>query len=187
MTIHVGLIVENQSDEDVVYGLLAKLVTKPFGRRRFHSRGCGKLRSKCVAWAKDLYTRGCRALVVVQDLDQNELVQLRLALEALIATTAFAKRAVVIPVREIEAWLLADERAIQTSLALRNPVAATRSPEHEADAKRRLYEVIFAASDRRVEYVNTVHNKRITTQADPEIIEAKCPSFLPLRQFATML
>ena len=183
MTTRVGLIVENQSDEDVVSAFVSKLTSKKVQYRSFHSRGCGKLKSKCVAWASDLFSRGCRVLLVVQDLDERNLATLRMEIETLISSTPFSKRSVIIPIREIEAWLLADEIAITAALSLKRNVAATTSPELETDAKGRLYDVVYVASEKRVEYVNTVHNKRIAAHSSIKRILSKCPSFSVLSSF----
>ncbi|HKQ26246.1 MAG TPA: DUF4276 family protein [Burkholderiales bacterium] len=183
MTARIGLIVENQSDEDVIATLVSRLTSRKVQYRSFHSRGCGKLKSKCVAWASDLFLRGSRILLVVQDLDKNDLATLRKEIETLVSSTPFSKRCVVIPVREIEAWLLADEQGIASAFSLKKVVSATTSPELESDAKGRLYEVVYAASEKRVEYVNTVHNKRIATQASITRIQSKCPSFSVLSHF----
>ena len=183
MTTRIGLIVENQSDEDVMAIFVSKLANKKLHYRAFHSRGCGKLKSKCIAWASDLYSKGCRILLVVQDLDDNNLSSLQHDLENLIGKTSFSKRAVVIPVREIEAWLLADEQSIAATFSLKKAIAAVTSPELEVDAKGRLYDVVYIASEKRVEYVNTVHNKRIASHANVARIQSKCPSFRVLSTF----
>lgn len=183
MSLDVGLIVENRSDEDVISSLVSRLANRKIRYRTFHSRGCGNLRSKCIAWALDLYSRGSRVLLVVQDLDENDLAGLRAELEKLVICSPFKKYCVVIPVREIEAWLLADEQGVKAAFSFKKTVSATVSPELEKDAKGRLYDVIYIASEKRVEYVHTIHNKRIALQVDITKLQSKCPSFVLLSSF----
>jgi hypothetical protein len=179
----IGLIVENASDEVVVRALLDKVAKQRFSLRRFHSRGCGNLQSKCAAWARDLMTRGCRAIVVVQDVDDNDVAALRLQLDALLAPLRFSKRAVVIPVREIEAWLLADEIAIKKAFSLKRRVRPTPRPEAVQDPKQLLTDLVAEASEKRVTYVNSIHNARIAVALDVSVVERKCASVVPLLAF----
>ena len=184
MTIRLGLIVESPSDQQVVAELLRKLGAKPFSTKSFIAHGCGKLMAKCTAWAEDLSRRGCSALLVVQDRDDKDLATLQAELNQRIAAPRYKLRAVVVPVRELEAWLIADPRAVEASFELNHPIPNTPQPERDPDPKKRLFDLIYAASDKRVRYVNAVHNHRIATRLDVTRVANSCPSLHPLRDFA---
>jgi Domain of unknown function (DUF4276) len=184
MSVRLGMIVEASSDKAVIIHLLQKLTTKRFSTLAWESHGCGKLMAKCEAWARDLRNRGCHVLIVVQDRDAHSEPELRTILEARTNAAGFKKRVAVIPVREIEAWLIADPMAIAASFELKKAVADTPQPETHPDPKQRLYEVIRTASERRVKYVASIHNARIAKRLSIETVRANCPSFARLEDFA---
>jgi hypothetical protein len=109
----IGIIAEDDSDVSVVHALTLALV-RPYklGYKRFVGDGCGKLRRKCEAWARNLVQQGCRFVMVVHDLDQNHEQALRAQLTAAINPAGAQAYVVLIPKREIEAWLLYDGNAI---------------------------------------------------------------------------
>src|SRR5437879_3331705 len=115
----VGLIAENDSDIDVIRVLIQKLAPrKTFRTRKFIGHGCGKIISKCHEWARNLELLGCKYLILVQDLDTKTLSELRSELQRALAPCPIARNIIVIPIVEIEAWLLADNVAIQRALKL---------------------------------------------------------------------
>ncbi len=108
-----GIIAEDDSDFEVVRKFtLGLLNPHNVGFKRFVGGGCGKLRRKCAAWALNLVSQGCSWIIVVHDLDQSNENQLRDQLTNAIAPAKIKASVVLIPRREIEAWLLYDAGAI---------------------------------------------------------------------------
>ena len=134
----IGVIAEENNDVEVLYELTAKLVGEnSFSFSRFVGHGCGKLRRKCEGWAKNLLTRGCSALVVIHDLDKRGELELRTTLETRVKAAGFSKSVVLIPIQEIEAWLLSDPKAIQQVFKMRKVPRIPSRPERIADPEPR--------------------------------------------------
>jgi hypothetical protein len=177
----IGIIAEETNDVDVLYHLTCKLIKESsFSFKRFVGHGCGKLRKKCSAWARNLLARGCSHLIVVHDLDDADLTILHLELEAAISHVAFGASLILIPVREMEAWLLADANAVATAFNLKKTPKCPSNPEEVLDPKKKLGEIVWASGKK--QYVNTIHNAKIAKEMSiPEL--NKCKSFLPFPKF----
>ncbi len=112
-TVKIGIIAEDDSDVAVISHLTLSLL-KPniMGFKKFVGDGCGKLRRKCGAWALNLVQQGCHWIVVLHDLDEYDEVALRKGLEDAVANSGARAFIVLVPKRELEAWLLYDATAI---------------------------------------------------------------------------
>ena len=114
----VGIIAEDESDVAVLREVtLALLRPHRIGFRRFVGNGSGKLRRKCGAWATTLVKQGCPWIVVVHDLDIHDEQRLRTDLTNAIMPARAKVSVVLVPKREIEAWLLYDSSALPTGPA----------------------------------------------------------------------
>lgn len=181
----IGIIAEDDSDVAVIKELtLSMLRPKQVGFRRFVGDGCGKLRRKCGAWAKILVKQGCPCIVVVHDLDINEEQQLRNDLSEQIAPAKAKLTVVLIPKREIEAWLLYDGKAIASAFRQKKSPKLPGNPENLADPKKHLRDLVWKTYRR--DYLNTVHNAVIAKQVDPAKI-CPCASFAPHLPFVKAL
>ncbi len=160
--IRIGVIAEDISDIDVVKALLLKLITRnSFCVRHFVGDGCGKLRNKCHAWANQLRLMGCSSLLFVHDLDRHRVEQLRRDLVEALSPCPIAKNAIVIPVEEIEAWLMSDSEAIKRVFSLKRAPNLTGNPESIVSPKEKLESLVWRLSGKRRRYINTVHNAEI--------------------------
>lgn len=178
----VGIIAEDVSDVDVVTALMKKLAKKPFKMHSTVGRGGSRILAKCLSWSRLLHQRGCSILLLVRDLDDDDLEILRSRLVKALRDCPIAKRLVVIPVREIEAWLLADQDAINKAMSLKKKVAFVTNPEGIVDPKSRLSDLIRKGSLNKAIYLNTVHNKRIAEACSVSKLR-RCTSFQPLETF----
>lgn len=178
----VGIIAEDDSDVDVIRSIIRKIARRSFGIDKFVGHGCGKVRSKCRAWSQNLHQRGCTLLIVVHDLDTANLRTLRQSLAVELTQSPIKRNIIVIPVREIEAWLLADQDAIRKALNLSMPIGKVSNPEAIARPKERLGELIYIRSGHKTRYVNSIHNVKI---ADASALTnlRRCASFIPLEDF----
>ncbi|HVC09363.1 MAG TPA: DUF4276 family protein [Elusimicrobiota bacterium] len=179
----VGIIAEDKSDADVVSAVIQKL--RPRKKWRFHivaGGGCGRIKSKCLMWAQELYNKGCSHLVLVRDSDGGDPEAFRSGLEQKLISTAFSSRIIVIPVRTIEAWLLADELAIQKLFELRKMPNSIAHPENELDPKGKLEEIVHHFSGGARIYVTTIHNAQLAKIARIKRLQ-RCKSYLPLESY----
>lgn len=178
----VGVIAEDVSDVDVVNAIFRKIARKKFGIRSFVGHGCGRLRNKCRAWAQVLRDRGCHFLVLIHDLDANRVDRLLVVIRQALEPSPITQYVIVIPVRELEAWLLADHKAIEKTFRFKRALKKISNPESIPHPKEFLRDLINQKSDKRIIYVNTVHNARIAENCTVANL-GECASFRPLRDF----
>ena len=178
---NMGVIAEDDSDVDMVRMVtLSLLRPRVVGFKRFVGNGCGKLRRKCGAWAKILVQQGCQWVVVVHDLDERNETQLRAELANALRPAMASASVVLLPKREIEAWLLYDARAIAAAYRERQQPRLPGNPESLSDPKRHLGDLIWRSY--RKNYLHTIHNARIAMHIDMRQLTS-CPSFAPHIEF----
>lgn len=178
----VGIIAEDHSDVEVLTEItLTLLKPHPVGFSHFVGDGCGKLRRKCGAWAHILVQQGCPCIVVVHDLDHHNEQELRALLSDAIAPAKPRTSVVLLPKREIEAWLLYDSAAIAAAFNEPKPPTVPGDPESIPDPKKHLRDLIW--KNYRKPYLNTVHNALIAKRIDVSIL-MKASSFAPHPIFA---
>ncbi|MBZ5668231.1 MAG: DUF4276 family protein [Acidobacteriia bacterium] len=177
-----GIIAEDDSDVAVVREVTLSLL-KPhrIGFRRFVGHGCGKLRRKCGAWARTLLRQGCPWITVVHDLDVHDERQLHAQLTEAIAPAGAKASVVLIPKREVEAWLLYDGAAIAAAFMENQQPRLPGNPESLLDPKEHLRDLIWRKYGK--QYLNTVHNARIGKHIDVRLL-SRSASFAPHPLFA---
>jgi len=179
----IGVIAEEANDVEVLYELTCKLINEnAFSFKKFVGHGCGKLRRKCTGWAGNLLKRGCSYLVVIHDLDKYDEGKLRQKLTESVAAIPYNAYLILIPVREIEAWLLTDADALQKVFGLTKAPKLPGQPESIVDPKAKLEDIVWKSGKKR--YLNTVHNKKIATAMRITKVNA-CMSFRPYPIFVS--
>jgi hypothetical protein len=178
----IGVIAEDNSDVAVLRSLIRKLTSSPFRVEFAVAHGCGRIVGKCRAWAQNLSDRGCQYLLLVRDLDLEELDRLRIELRNALDPTPISPHLIVIPVREIEAWLLADDEAIKKAMKLKKKVKRVSNPETILRPKEYLGNIISMISDKKIRYLNAIHNEKIAEQC-AVINLGRCDSFIPFAEF----
>ena len=182
---NIGIIAEDNSDVSVVRELtLTILRPRRIGFNHFVGHGCGKLRRKCSAWATNLVRRGCPWIVVVHDLDINDERQLKSDLLNEISGSGASAQIVLLPKREIEAWLLYDADAIAEVFSERTPLRLTGDPENLPDPKNYLGTQILRQYHKR--YLSTVHNEQIARKINVRQLE-RSNSFAPHLPFVSQV
>lgn len=181
--IRIGVIAEDTSDVDVVKELIRKLKSpNSFCVRHFVGDGCGKLRNKCRAWANQLHLRGCTALLFIHDLDRHKLAKLRNDLVAALNPCPIAKHTIVIPIEEIEAWLMCDANALKRVFSLKRPPNLPGNPESIVSPKEKLESLVWRHSGKKRRYINTVHNAAIAKLTTVSSLR-KCSAFHDFERF----
>lgn len=173
----IGIIAEDDSDVAVVREItLSLLRPHTVGFKRFVGNGCGKLRRKCGAWARNLVRQGCPWIVVVHDLDVYDEKDLRAELTNAIEPAKPKASVVLIPKREIEAWLMYDGQAIAAAFHENRRPFLPGNPEVISDPKKHLRNIIWRRY--RKNYLHTVHNPLIAKHINVKLL-ASSGSFAP--------
>lgn len=181
-----GIIAEDDSDADVAFSLISRLCGRNnYSKHRFTGGGCGRVFNKLAGWCENLSERGCNRLLVIHDLDRNNCQALFQALTDKVEQSKLKieRRAVVIPVEEVEAWMLADMDAIKSVFKLRKTPKDIQSPEKIRNPKEFLEDLVYRNSNKERRYLNTKDNLSISRKMDLSLLSQRCPSFRPLREF----
>jgi len=182
-SIKIGLIAEDQTDYEVLNIFTCKLIEESKFKFLHHfGHGCGKLKKKCAAWAKNLVDRGCNHIVVMHDLDDNKEKVLRKSIEEKIRNINCINRLILIPIFEVEAWLLSDSNALTKTFKIQNNIKdQINNPETIKDPKKHIGELVRKNCN--IRYVNSIHNKKIAQEICIDELSRKCRSFKPFQDF----
>ncbi len=176
---------EDSSDAQTLQVLIRRiacnegLTVKPKGYD-----GCGELLRKGARDLNDLLDQGYDRFVVAYDADRCDPVarraeaRMRIVDRSRVASSACC---VVIPVEELESWLLADVGAVSKKWPGWRPEPIA-SPERVRDPKEHL-EKLSRDSQRRPRYSHAVDNPWLARHVDLAMVERKCPSFVVLADF----
>jgi hypothetical protein len=181
MSVNIGIIAEENNDVEVLYELTCKIIEeKDFKFKKFIGHGCGTIRKKTNSWAKNLLCRGCSHLIILHDLDDYDEKTLRQFLDNLVNSLSFTGYIILIPIYEIESWLLYDSDAIRKVFNMRGKPKIPTNPELIRDPKKFLTETVWQTCQKR--YINTIHNGKIAREIKIKKIQI-CNSFLEYPKF----
>jgi len=181
MSKKIGVIAEDRSDVEVVTAILAKYMARnTFSVRPFVGNGSGKVKQKCDSWSRLLFSSGCEHVFLFHDLDRNNESLLRKSLEKKLPPRDFPNSLIVIPIEEIEAWLLSDAEAIQHVFSLPKAPKKIADCQSVISPKEKLAKIVWFTGRKR--YVNTIHNKKISEQVSLSNLK-RCSSFIGLDKY----
>jgi hypothetical protein len=180
-----GILGEDDSDVAVIDTLVKKIANNNGLRNRPRGySGCGELLSKGARGIKALNDVGYKKFIICYDADRSnpaerysEIVN-RIIKPAGVASSFCA----IVPVQEIEAWLLSDLRAIKKIFSSFHFEKEHSNPENQNDPKEFL-EKILRKSNNKPCYVSAAHNSKIAAHIDLKALAERCPSSLPLFDF----
>ncbi len=176
---------EDRSDAETLQVLIRGLANNPRLPVKLKGYdGCGGLLRKGHRDLDEFARQGCDRFVIAYDADRDPpTLRYESARAQILAPSRIAAAAccIVVPVQELEAWLLADLPAVVKVLPgwRPDPVA---NPERIQDPKEHL-EKLSRDSQHRPRYSHALHNPRLAANLDLTVVERKCPSFAPLAAF----
>ena len=93
-----------------------------------------------------------------------------------------AKHTIVIPIEEIEAWLLCDVGALRKTFLIKKTFNLPNNPESVVSPKEKLESLVHIHSGKTRRYINTVHNVAIAKNI-PATSMRKCAAFRQFEDF----
>ncbi len=178
----IAILAEDTSDVEA----LKYIVRRALGQERLPLwtkgyGGGGDLLSKGVRDIRQLQREGVQRFVVCHDADTEswEAVDSKVRRRLLTPTGIAERCCVAVPVQELEAWLIADEQAINAVITSFR-FGGHRSPEQINSPKEWLRSESRRAGGKPL-YVPKMHNPRVAERLRLEVVGQKCPSF---RRFA---
>lgn len=181
----IGILGEDDSDALTLKCLVKRLLRnerasiKPKG---FGSQG--ELLKKGANHIATMRNLGCTHFVVCADADGHNPAPIREKLFAKIIQTAGLSNEAccVVPVQEIEAWILADLRAVTNVFSSWKPNETFAQPETVPSPKERLKRLSHAFN-RKPRYDHVTHNEKVAAHLNIEVVYNACPSFQILADF----
>jgi len=146
--------------------------------------GCAQLLRKGARVLNLLYAQGYERFVVCYDADRSEpRERYEEASQRIVVPSRVpgSSCCIVVPVQEIEAWLLADVAAVAKRWPGWQP-AEIHHPERVESPKEHL-EKLSRDAKQRPRYSHAMDNERAAKVVDLKIVERKCPSFHALVRF----
>ena len=181
MSKKIGIIAEDKSDVEVISEIFKKYINdNEFKISKFVGNGCGNLRNKCDAWTENLFRSGCEYVFIFHDQDRRCKIELRQLLENKVCPKEYADSLIVIPVEELESWLLSDSSAIKDVFGLKKQPKKIFNCESINSPKEHLRGLVWISGRKR--YLNTVHNKKIAEKTSLKNLK-RCPSFSQFNDF----
>ena len=175
---------EDKSDA----GTLKVIVRRLLGNTSIRIRqkgyaGCGDLCQKGARQLRVFADQGATRFVVCHDADGPDPAPAReRVLTKIVRPSGLeGSSCIVVPVQELEAWLLADEEAVAkvipsfTFNQISNPESVVSPKEH--------LEALSRKGRTQPLYVHALHNEHVAEHLDFDKLHRKCPSFHPLEDF----
>lgn len=133
-----------------------------------------------------LFSLEHRLFILCRDADGNDPGQVHDEVSEKVASAAGLgpEACVVVPVQEIEAWILADLTCANKLFRSWRPDALS-NPESIRNPKEYLRR-LSRADKAKPRYTPAIHNQQMAKHLDLDVVSKKCPSFRPLKDFVDL-
>ncbi|MEM0171811.1 MAG: DUF4276 family protein [Conexivisphaerales archaeon] len=165
----IGLIVEGESDKRALKEIILK-----YGLRAEFGVCPGFSIRKIAKLGEMLKESGCEKVIVLRDTECEERERKKEELKQEINELERKGMKVCFAQCELETWLLADEKAIESVTGVKMKEIA--NPESIGNAKEKIKE-IFRKKGARLGYLAVEHAPKIAHKMNVEKLERKCASF----------
>lgn len=178
-----GIIGESKPDAVSVQTLIRRIRGASVPIHMAGMKGGGDILKNGFKKLNMLLDLSCQSFVLCHDSDGKDPDEIR---KALLARVIKRSRVVsecyclVVPVQEIEAWILADVTCVTKKFSSWKPEEIS-NPERIDDPKE--YLIRLSRKKTRPRYAPAVHNPQLMEYLDLEKVRRKCPSFRPLYEF----
>ncbi len=181
-----GVLAEDVSDVEVLKILIRRMCN--CSSLQIEQRGyggCGDMLRKGARDLKLLQKLGCRRFIICYDSDghdpesrKQQIMDRIVGPSPLAVDTCLS----LVPVQELEAWILADiESAIPKVFPSWKPVAV-KNPEAISSPKERLVSSSRTGNSKPI-YIPSIHNRQVAKHLNLRYVAKRCRSFSPLSEF----
>ena len=183
-----GIIAEADSDAATLKVLVRRLANNDT-TLRIRAKGydgCGEMFRKAPSLIGLFLRMGLTRFVIAYDADGADPLARRQEVMSKIVRPSGVQDSccVVIPVEEIEAWILADIGAVSHVFSSWHPAPIRDNPETIHDPKEYL-EDLSRKRNKKPIYAHATHNERVAEYLRLDVVAKRCPSFVPLAEFVS--
>jgi hypothetical protein len=185
-----GIIAEDRSDAETLKVILRRLLDRHRSRSKFSLKGYhgwAQMFRKGISQLKLFAAQGCQKIVICFDADgptdKGRVRRQKIDRELIKPSKVSIPCCAVVPVQELEAWVLADLAAVSKIMPSWRPTSSFPEPERIVNPKERLEKLSRDPKTRYQRYVPSIHNEKVAEFLDLEVVEDKCPSFARLVAF----
>jgi uncharacterized protein DUF4276 len=179
---------EDASDVSTVRALIQRIAGAHIKVLSRGYTGCGEMLRK---GAKQLQLfagapHNCKRFVICYDSDgKNPARRYQDVVDRVIAPSGIdARICIVVPVQEVEAWILADLPAVTNVISSWKPKPYSPDPE-DRDSPKEFLQKLSRKENHKPRYINAVHNEQIAKHVSIDLLFDRCTSFRPLWWFAS--
>lgn len=179
-----AVLAETDSDVEVLVAIIRKLLENPrlpIKKKGFNN--CSELKRKGARVMRMFAKAGVDRFIICHDADSPNPAGAFHQVESRIVKAAGLKTpaCIIIPVEEIEAWLISDELAISRviptfKLRPENRPEGISSPKEWLERKSR-------GAGSKPKYIHNIHNQIVARHLRLDLVSQKCPSFRVLTKF----
>lgn len=180
-----GVIGEDKSDVESLKVLIKRIASdNSLTVRTKGFSGCGEMLRKGASHIRLFERLGMSRFIICYDADGADPDERRnVAISRIAVPAGVTDFCIVVPVQEIESWILADLSAV-TNVILSWRPEDHGNPESVADPKEQI-ERMSRGANKKPRYSHATHNPIVVRYLDLDKIYQKCPSFRPLRDFVS--
>jgi hypothetical protein len=173
---------EDKSDVEMLCTLVRRIAKKPnLPVKKMGYMGCAELLIKGAKQIKAYSKIGCTRFIICYDSDRSRASDRYSSIidKIIRKSEVTAEFCALVPVQEIEAWILADLASVTKIIPSWKPSKGLNSPEFQNDPKEYLERLSRNAQHKPL-YSHAVHNPKVAAHISLEQIVRKCPSAFPL-------
>ena len=182
-----GILGEHKSDAATLKVLVRRLLNNSSLKIKAKGfDGASEMLKKGAKELRLLKNLGCKRFIICHDADGPNPSDSKEKVQELILKPSKIDEncCVVVPVQEIESWILADIKAVTNIFSGWRPQEIA-NPESRNSPKEHLRSLSRQDNKGKPRYDNTTHNEKLAKYLDLAIVREKCPSFKPLVDFVS--
>lgn len=183
-----AVLAEDRSDAEALVVLVKRIIGKE--NTKVYSKGfscCGELCRKAGSYLVNFADQGATRFIICHDSDGEDPAAIRQKVRESIPVRlnlgAFDHR-IIVPVQELEAWIIADEDAISAVIPSLK-IKPQRWPETITDPKEWLVRESRTGQSKPL-YASTAWNARVAFHLNIDKVRKKCKSFEELVGFVRL-